>query len=156
MHGAHGRPGSIAFAHVLSGSRIGAAAMLLFLSYADDDGDIAREIAGRLRSKHVNVYAPRAGARPSSVTTTDPERIIQQADAFLALLSPDSLTSASCRRERELALRRERRSAAHRVGAGFVRVLQIRDTPYHQAGALRSQPWYDVTGQATRNRVIND
>lgn len=130
--------------------------MLLFLSYADEDGDIAREIAERLRSEHVSVYAPRDGARPSSVTTTDPERAIQQADAFLALLSPDSLTSASCRRERELALRRERRSAADRAGTDFVRVLQIRDTPYHQAGSLRSQLWFDLTGQAARKQVIND
>lgn len=130
--------------------------MLLFLSYADEDGDIAREIAERLTSEHVSVYAPRDGAPPSGVTTLDSQCAIQQADAFLALLSPDSLTSASCRIEREMALRREQRSAADRAGTDFVRVLQLRDTPYHQAGSLRSQPWFDLTSRAARKRVIND
>ena len=130
--------------------------MLLFLSYADEDGDIAREIADRLRSEHVSVYAPRDGAGSAALTEADPERVILQADAFLALLSPDSLISASCRRERELALRRERPGAANRAGTDFVRVLQIRDTPYHQAGPLRSQPWFDLTGRTARKRVISD
>lgn len=130
--------------------------MLLFLSYADEDGDIAREIAERLRSEHVSVYDPRVGRRHYGVITTDPERAIQQVDAFLALLSADSLTSASCRAEREIAMRRELRGAADGVGADFVRVLQIRDTPYHQAGSLRSQPWFDLVGQRPAKRVIND
>jgi TIR domain len=130
--------------------------MLLFLSYADEDGEIAREIADRLRSEHVSVYTPRDGAVPSGVTAADAERAIQQADAFLALLSPDSLTSASCRREREVALRRQRRGAIGRAGTDFVRVLQIRDTPYHQAGPLRSQPWFDLNGRAAKRRVICD
>lgn len=130
--------------------------MLLFLSYADEDSDIAREIADRLRSKHVRVYGSRNGAVLSGMTTPDPECAIQQADAFLALLSPDSLTSTSCRRERELALRRERPGAADRAGPDFVRVLQIRDTPYHPAGPLRSQPWFDLTGQGARQQVISD
>jgi hypothetical protein len=141
---------------MLSDSYIGIAAMFLFLSYADEDGDIAREIAERLRSKHVSVYTARDDGWPSGVTTTDAECAIQQADAFLALLSPDSLTSASCRRERELALQRQRRSVADRARTDFVRVLRIHDTPYHQAGSLRSQPWFELTGQASRNRVIDD
>jgi hypothetical protein len=130
--------------------------MLLFLSYAGEDGDIAREIADRLRSEHVSVYAPRDRTVPPGTTAADPERAIQQADAFVALLSPDSLTSASCSREREVALRREWPSAAHRAGTDFVRVLQIRDTPYHPAGPLRSQPWFDLTGRAATKRVISD
>jgi hypothetical protein len=129
--------------------------MLLFLSYADEDGDVAREIADRLRSERVSVYASR-DAVPPAVTPTDLERAIQRADAFLALLSPDSLTSASCRSERELALRRDRAGTAGCAEADFVRVLQIRDTPYHLAGPLRSQPWFDLTGEAARGRVISD
>jgi hypothetical protein len=134
--------------------------MLLFLSYADEDREIGREIAERLRSEDVRVYAPRDitgdDPGPYSPTTQDPECAIRQADAFLALLSPDSLTSVSCRMERELALRRERRHRAGGTGTGFVRVLQIRDTPYHQAGALRSRPWFDLTSQASRKRFIRD
>jgi hypothetical protein len=130
--------------------------MLFFLSYADEDGDIAREIADRLRNEHVSVYASQDGTAPPGVTAADSERAIQQADAFLALLSPASLTSASCRRERELALRRGWAGAAGRTGMDFVRVLQIRDTPYHRAGPLRRQPWLDLTGRAAWKRVISD
>ena len=130
--------------------------MLLFLSYADEDSKIAREIAEWLRREDVSVCASRDDSRPSGLTTTDPECAIQQADAFLALLSPNSLTSASCRRERELALHLEQRSRENRAGIDFVRGLQIRDTPYHQAGSLRSLPWFDLTGQAAKHRAIHD
>jgi hypothetical protein len=129
--------------------------MLLFLSYADEDGDVAREIADRLRSEHVSVFAPQDAAR-SDVASTDIEHAIQQADAFLALLSPDSLTSASCRMERELALRKDRHGPASGDEAEFVRVLQVRNTPYHPAGPLRSQPWFDLTGRTPRGLVISD
>ena len=129
--------------------------MLLFLSYADEDVDIAREIADRLRSEHVSVYAPQE-ARPPGVASADIEHAIQEADAFLALLSPDSLTSASCHRERELALRKDQHGADDSADADFVHVLQIRDTPYHRAGPLRSQPWFDLTGRTPRGRVISD
>jgi TIR domain len=129
--------------------------MLLFLSYADEDVEVAREIADRLRSEHVSVYAPRE-AVPSEVAPTDIEHAIQEADAFLALLSPDSLTSASCRRERELALNKDQHGADDGTDADFVRVLQIRDTPYHPAGPLRSQPWFDATGRTARGRVMNE
>jgi len=129
--------------------------MLLFLSYADEDVDVAREIADRLRSEHVSVYAPREVV-PSCVAPADIEHAIQRADAFLALLSPDSLTSASCRMERELALRKDQHGADGSAEADFVRVLQVRDTPYHAAGPLRSQPWFDLTGRTPRGRVISD
>lgn len=122
--------------------------MLFFLSYADEDGDLAREIADRLGNEHVSGYASRDGTLPPGATTADPEHAIQRADAFVARRSPDSPTSASCPRERELALYRGWADAAARAGTDFVRVLQIRDTPYHQAGPLRSQPWFDLTGQA--------
>lgn len=130
--------------------------MLLFLSYAEEDGEIARDIAARLRSEHVRVYAPRADWRPYGTTAMDPERAIQQADAFLALLSANSLTSASCRVEREIAMRRELRSAADGLATDFVRVLQIRDTPYHQGGSLRGHPWFDLAGEGPEKRVIKD
>jgi hypothetical protein len=62
--------------------------MLFFLSYADEDGDLAREIADRLGNEHVSVYASRDGTLPPGATTADPEHAIQRADAFVALLSP--------------------------------------------------------------------
>jgi hypothetical protein len=129
--------------------------MLLFLSYANEDGEVGREIAEQLRSEDVSVYASQDDARPADLATTDPERAIQRADAFLTLLSPDSLTSASCRRERELALRQERLGRDNGPGPDFVSVLKIRETPYQQAGSLQSRLLFDLTGHSARHRVIS-
>lgn len=127
--------------------------MRLFLSYADEDGEIAREIAARLSSANVSIYSPQDAASESGSMVLERERAIQQADAFLALLSPYSLTSAPCRRDRQLAFRQERR---HRNNRGFVRVIQVRETPYHQAGWLHSRPWLDLTGPVGKERVLSD
>lgn len=125
--------------------------MLLFLSYAIEDGEIACEIADRLSSKDVSVYPSHGSTSRLGLTAADPEAAIHQADAFLALLSPDSLTSTSCRRERELALHRQERDSS----AGFVQVLQVRQTPYHRAGLLHSRPWLDLTGEVAREHVLS-
>jgi hypothetical protein len=128
--------------------------VLLFLSYANEDSEIAREIADRLSSRDVSVHPARGAASVQGLTAAEPEAeaAIERADAFLALLSPDSLTSASCRREREIALDREELG----TDDGFVQVLQVRETPYHRAGALRRKPWLDLTGDAARDFVLND
>jgi hypothetical protein len=131
--------------------------VLLFLSYATEDSEIAGEIADRLSSKDVSVYASQHAAGSPVLARAEPERAIQQADAFLALLSPDSLTSSSCRRERELALHREQLGRQESGSAsGFVQVLQVRQTPYHRAGSLHSRPWLDLTGEAVRELVLDD
>jgi len=134
----------------------GAVTVLLFLSYADEDSEIAREIATRLRTDDVSVYSANDSVSRFDSTATEPEYAIQRADAFLALLSPNSLTSTSCRRERELALYREQRNRDSGTETDFVQVLQIRETPYHQAGSLHIRPWFYLTGQAAKERVLND
>lgn len=130
--------------------------MLLFLSYADEDSAIAREIADHLSSEDISVYSTQDDAGNLDLTAAEPECAILGADAFLALLSPSFLASATCRRERELALLQEQANRGTGTETDFVRVLQIRDTPYHQAASLRSRPWFDLTGRATRELVLKD
>jgi TIR domain len=129
--------------------------VLLFLSYADEDKDIAQEIAERLSVRQVKVY-PHVGHVNGALACCSSEGAIGQADAFLALLSPSFLTSSSCRRERELALHRERRRCTAGAGADFVQVLQVRATPYHEAGPLRDRPWFDMTTQQAKENALND
>jgi hypothetical protein len=130
--------------------------LLLFLSYADDDKEIAGEIAQRLQRGHVKVYPPQTGHDNNDLAFDGPEGAIGQADAFLALLSPSFLASSSCRRERELALHREQHGTVNGTGSGFVQVLQVRETAYHEAGALRSRPWLDLTSQRARETALNE
>ena len=130
--------------------------MLLFLSYADQDGGIAREIAERLNQVHVRVYPAQGDQDHDDVTIASPEGAIRQADAFLALLSPDFLTSTSCRREQDLALRREQHCWVNDAEPDFVQVLQIRETPHNDAGSLRSRPWFDLTSQSAKETALND
>jgi TIR domain len=130
--------------------------VLLFLSYADADSDIAREVARRLSKENISVYSPQDDGGPAGLTSPDPDVAIQQADAFLALLSPDFLTSASCRMERGLALSRERARRGDGGTEKFVEVLKIRELPYLHARALQSRTWFDLTPEGAWDRVLND
>jgi hypothetical protein len=128
--------------------------VLLFLSHADEDGEIAREIADRLKSEDVSVYSSQDSAGDFATAATGSDRVIRQADAFLALLSPSFLTSTSCRRERNLALHPE--PAADGAGPGFVGVLKVRETPYRRGGVLHDTPWYDLTSRPAFERALDD
>jgi hypothetical protein len=134
----------------------GAVTVLLFLSYADEDREIAQEIAERLDQEHVRVYPSQNGRYDDDLTIADPEGAIHQADAFLALLSPSFLASTSCRRERDLALHWEQHCQADGAEPEFVQVLQIRETPYAEAGSLRRRPWFDLTSQSAKETTLND
>lgn len=130
--------------------------MLLFLSYADEDSEAAREIADRLSKEDISIYSPQDGAGDAGLASTAPECALHQADAFLALLSPDFLTSTSCRRERGLALSVEDSRHANGVPGDFVQVLKIRETPHLHAAALQSRPWFDLTGEGVWEHVLSD
>jgi TIR domain len=130
--------------------------VLLFLSYADADSEIAREIAERLSKEDISVYSPQDRADHGGLATAEPDLAIQQADAFVALLSPDFLTSTSCRMERDLALSREYRGRANGMAGDFVQVLKIREMAHLHAPALQSRIWFDLTAEGAWDRVLND
>jgi TIR domain len=117
--------------------------MLLFVSYADEDDALAHDIVRRLGEHGIEVISrrPSGGAAEQAV---DIEDVIGQADAFLAVMTPRFLGSPACRREREIALHRDRRQVAS-DGPPFIYVLQARATPYHVAGPMRARRWFDMT-----------
>jgi hypothetical protein len=125
---------------------------LLFLSYAEEDQPTAREIATWLRAHDHEYYdwQERRGGR----FIEDIENTINEATAFVALMSPHFLASPWCRMEREFAIQHELDLRSDHPGYKFIYVLKIRDTPYAQSGFLRSYDWFDLTGQESMAQTL--
>jgi len=119
--------------------------VLLFLSFAPDDGEVAGAIASWLAERDYRICSRRGTGVDDPQVTGGPEYKISQADAFIAVMSPSFLASASCRRERVLALHREPPNAAPEPPY-FIHVVEVRPTPYIDTGALRARGWVDMTG----------
>ena len=125
---------------------------MLFLSYTEEDEATAREIATWLGAHGHEYYdwQERRGGR----FIEDIENAINEATAFVALMSPHFLVSPWCRMEREFAIQRELDLRADHPGYKFIYVLEIRDTPYAYSGFLRSYDWFDLTGQESMAQTL--
>jgi hypothetical protein len=129
---------------------------MLFLSYAEEDGDTASEVAERLRERGLEVWRWQAPENRAGQFIEQIEKAIGAADAFLALLSPSFLASPWCRMERDLALHREQDLRAANPAAAFIRVLKIIDGAYRDAGFLRNYDWVDLASPASRLAALQD
>ncbi len=127
---------------------------MLFLSYAEEDKERAREIAEWLRSQDFDFYDWRDPQRPGGRFIEQIEEAIMNADSFLALLSPSFLNSSWCRDERHLAQQRERDIQVRQPKRVFVHVLQIRTTPVSETGFLRNYDWADLTSQENKDVAL--
>lgn len=118
--------------------------MLLFLSYADEDSGVAGEVerwfTEHYREHHVDICFRLCKHDGHTQAAGGPDDALSRADAFLVLMSPSYLDSASCRREREVALQRDRLQVAA-GGPPFIYVLRVRETHYDDAGELRAWVW---------------
>lgn len=120
---------------------------MLFLSYAEEDGEVARRIAKWLMGQGQDVWYwqdPQNGGRRF---VEEIERAIGAATAFIALLSPDFLASPWCRRERELAIHREEDLRLADPAAAFIHVWLIRPTARSAAGFLQAYDQMDLTSR---------
>jgi hypothetical protein len=127
---------------------------MLFLSYAGEDDETAREIADWFDTQGLEVYLwqdHRSGQFIEEIETS-----INKADAFLALMSPNFLASPWCRRERELAMFREKELRVRDPAATFIHVLKVKDTAYAETGFLRSYDWLDLTAERDKERTFRD
>jgi len=126
--------------------------MKLFLSYAEEDEEVAQMIARWLREKDFDVYRwqDNRGGRFIEEMETN----LNEADAFLALMSPHFLPSPWCRMERALALQREQDLQITTPGNNFIYVLKIVETVYAEAGLLRNYDWLDLTNQGNREDML--
>src|SRR5262249_41959813 len=128
--------------------------MTLFLSYTREDEDAAAEIAEWLRTQGLEVYdwqdAPsRGGLFPQQL-----ENAIVTASAFVAVVSPDYLTSVWCRRERMLAIHMESYQQSVDPGRQFLHVLEVRKTEHLNTGFPSGYDWHDATAPEARARNL--
>ena len=128
--------------------------MLVFLSFAPDDGVVAERIAEWLSQRHHRICSRRRTRVDDPEVSGTTEHKIGQADAFIAVMSPSFLASASCRRERELALHREPPGATG--GPYFIHVVKVAPTPYIDTGALRPRQWVNMTSGLDMDAALSE
>lgn len=130
--------------------------MLVFLSYAEEDGAVAAEVADWLQNRGDKVYRYQAPEEQGRRFIRRIENVMSRAHRFLALMSPSFLDSTWCRRESDLAIQREDDLLASDSDASFVTVLEIVATPKDQAGMLRSYAWLAAENAAARNKALGN
>ncbi|HEV2451987.1 MAG TPA: toll/interleukin-1 receptor domain-containing protein [Streptosporangiaceae bacterium] len=118
---------------------------MLFLSYAEEDNEVAGQIARWLESKDFDVFRWEDPRRRGREFIRQIEGAIHRSDAFLILLSPAFLASDWCRRERDFAMRLEQRLQRDDPDRRFIHVLHIVPTPDSDAGFLGNYDWLDLT-----------
>ena len=128
---------------------------MLFLSYAEEDGEQARKIAGWFTQQKIPVYYWEDPAHRGGRFIEQMERHLSTADAFLALVSPNFIESPWCHRETELAILREIELQRGDRGARFIRVLKIADAPHSVNGFLDGYDSFDLTGQSTMEQQLD-
>jgi hypothetical protein len=127
---------------------------MLFLSYAEEDGASARRIARWLREHQLTVYEWEDPQRRGGQFLAEMEKNIIEADAFLALMSPNFTKSPYCHREAQLAILCEEDLRTRQPDARFVRVLMVESTHSLSAGLLATYDWLDVTNEQNTDQAL--
>jgi hypothetical protein len=126
----------------------------LFLSYAEEDGATAAEIAERLGKQGFKVFLWQYLAKGGRFIK-EIEDELNAADAFLALLSPHFLDSPWCHRETELAILREHDLQTNDPSSVFIHVVKISETRI-VPGFLGSYQWIDMTAARSRDEALHE
>jgi TIR domain len=116
--------------------------MRIFLSYANEDADIAGVVSERLQSAGHVVFNWKAEENQDAQFIEVTQDAIKNADYFLALLSQSYLASSWCRQERNYALTCEN---GRNGSVPFIHVLLVSDVHPRDAGYLGNYSWRDVT-----------
>ena len=77
----------------------------VFISYSRKDTEFVRKLNESLDSSEIDAWVDWEGIPPSSEWMDEISRAIEGADAFLFVISPDSLASKVCRDELELGIK---------------------------------------------------
>jgi WD40 repeat protein len=81
----------------------------VFISYSRKDIEIARKLAESLQGREIEYWIDWKGIPPSVDWRREIQKGIEEADAFLFLLSPESAQSSVCREELDHAVRNGKR-----------------------------------------------
>src|ERR1700690_1191525 len=130
--------------------------LVLFLSYAEEDREVAAEIARRLEDAGFQVFRWEDPKKRGRQFIQQIEDEIRKSAAFLTLLSPSFLASGWCRRERDMALRREQALRADNPDRNFIHVLQVAPTDTTAAGFLGNYDGLDVIDPRGRGIAIGE
>jgi hypothetical protein len=125
---------------------------LLFLSYSEEDREVASQITAMLHERSIDVYTWEG--RRGGQFIREIERAINRADGFIALMSPSFLASQWCRDEWELALQREHDLQSDNPHLVFIYVLMVSETSPSEGGFLRGRDWLDMTSEANRDDMF--
>jgi hypothetical protein len=128
---------------------------VLFLSYAEEDGEQARKIADWFTQHDIPVYYWEDPAHRGGRFINQMEHVLSTADAFLALVSPHFIESPWCHRETELAILREIELQRGHPDAGFIRVLKVADAPHPVNGFLDAYDLFDLTSPGTMEQQLD-
>jgi hypothetical protein len=129
---------------------------VLFLSYADEDGEAASQVAASLERQGEQVYQWRLGTEGQRPSIERIEELIGRARAFAVLLSPEYLSSALCRWERDLAWCRERSLQMARRPASFFYVLRLREIAGPSNGFPGRPDWLDLTDLGVADNTLRE
>ncbi len=126
----------------------------VFLSYAEQDAGIGQEVAAWLDDHGFQPLSPGLPAADDQEPSSAGAPLIDVAQAFVALLSPNFLTSPRCRRELDLALRRERQLLAADLATHFVYVLQVTAKPELDDSGLSAHSPIVLPAASGRSRDV--
>jgi len=127
---------------------------MLFLSYATEDAEVARELGRALTDADLDPFLwedHRGGLFMERL-----QDAIKRSDAFVALLSPHFIDSPWCRREQGMAIQREQELRARDESCVFVHVMEVGTTQPSAAGFLGGYDWVRLAGSKSRNEQIQE
>jgi len=129
---------------------------MLFLSYAEEDSEIAAKIARWFNERGIRIFNWLDPRQRGGQFLWQIEEAIRRADVFLALLSPSFLASPWCRRERHLALLREQDLQLVDGDPAFIHVLPVAKTPAADTGFMRTYDWSELAHAGNIDAVLTD
>lgn len=81
----------------------------VFVSYSRKNIDFAKQLIGRLQEREMDFWVDWEGIPPTVDWMKEIERGIEEADAFLPIVSPEWISSTVCRDELEIAVKNGKR-----------------------------------------------
>lgn len=128
--------------------------MKIFLSYAEEDREVADLIVRRLAPHH-KIFNWLDPSQRGRWIMEEIEKNIRAANVFIALLSPSHLGSDWCRREVGMAIQREGDLRSRDPSATFINVVLAVGVRPSDAGFLGLYDWLDMTAPERRGAALD-